>query len=269
MLSKLLAQLGLQNLKPLMTALVLPPVPLMLLMLLAARRLARRRWGGWLLLWLSLVGLWLNGCVGWGRLLETHWLSMPPVLTSSRLDALRSTTDLPSAIVILGGGKESLAPEYAASNLSETSLERLRYGIWLSRATGLPLAFSGGVGWGQVASDSEAEVAARIAKEEFGKDLKWIEGASRDTRENAARTVPLLQADGIRHVLVVTNAWHMPRALRAFQQAAQGTPMVIEAAPMGLGSTVESANLEWVPTAEGFLRVRRVARELLGTALGF
>lgn len=268
-MSDFLVLLGLQHWKPFMTALVMPPVPFLLGIVLAAWRLSRQLGSGWGLLWLSLAGMWLSGCVGWARLMEAQWLQVPPVMNTARIEALRVTTQPSSAIVILGGGKESLAPEYAMSSLSEGSLERLRYGVWLSRATGLPMAFSGGVGWGQVASDSEAQVAARIAKDEFGRELKWTESASRDTRENAGFSVPLLHAEGVQHLIIVTNAWHMPRALRAFQQAAQGMPMAIEAAPMGLGSTVESIHLEWVPTAEGFVRVRRVARELLGTALGF
>ncbi len=267
-MSEFLTLLGIQNWKPILTALALPPVPILLLIVLAARALTtkRRAWG-WSLLGVCLMALWLNACLGWARIMEAHWLPPPPVLSEARIQALRSPAHK-TAIVVLGGGRESWAPEYGTSTLSEPSLERLRYGIWLSRATGLPLAFSGGVGWSQVEGDSEAQIAARIAEEEFGRPLTWTEGASRDTRENASLTLPILEAAGIEHVILVTHGWHMPRALHAFERASQGK-LSIEAAPMGLGATVQAPGLEWMPTAEGFLRVRRVAREMLGNALGF
>lgn len=267
-MSEFLTLLGIQNWKPVLTALALPPVPLFLSILLGARLLmTKRRNGGWALLLLSVTALWLSACLGCARLLESHWLPSPPVLSAERLRAL-STPEHKTAIVVLGGGKEDWAAEYRMSNLSEASLERLRYGVWLSRATQLPLAFSGGTGWAHVEGDSEAKIAARIAREEFARPLTWTEGHSRDTRENAALTLPILEAAGIEHVVLVTHGWHMTRALHAFERASQGR-VSIEAAPMGLAATVQAPNLEWVPTAEGFLRVRRVARELLGNALGF
>ena len=35
--------------------------------------------------------------------------------------------------------------------------------IWLARATGLPIAFSGGIGWGAPPGPTESEVAAQVA----------------------------------------------------------------------------------------------------------
>ena len=58
---------------------------------------------------------------------------------------------------------------------------------------------------------------------EFGRPLKFVEDDSRDTRENAARTLALLRPIGIRHIVLVTHGWHMPRALKAFETAAAGS----------------------------------------------
>ena len=44
--------------------------------------------------------------------------------------------------------------------------------------------------------------------------LRWTEDRSRDTRENAAATVALLRAAGVRQIVLVTHASHMPRAMR-------------------------------------------------------
>ena len=113
----------------------------------------------------------------------------------------------------------------------------------------------------------EAQVAARIAANEFGRPLKWIEDGSRDTRENAARSVALLRAAGIRRIVLVTHGWHMPRALRAFEAAA-GSDIRIEAAPMGLARGAETPALTWMPTTQGMALVRNVLRELLGRIAG-
>ena len=173
----------------------------------------------------------------------------------------------PFAIVVLGGGVEQLAPEYGTSNLQPYSMERLRYGVWLARQTGAPLAFSGGVGHAQRKSVSEAEVAARIAREEYGRPLKWVEAESRDTRENAARTVALLKPAGVDHIVLVTHWLHMPRALRAFRESA-GSAMRIEAAPISLAGDTELSALSWVPSNTGFVQMRYALREWLGRLAG-
>jgi uncharacterized SAM-binding protein YcdF (DUF218 family) len=111
-------------------------------------------------------------------------------------------------------------------------------------------------------------VAARIAAQDFGRPLKWVEDRSRDTRENAERSVNLLRSAGIDHVLVVTHGWHMPRALRAFSEVA-GPAMRVEAAPMGLASrNLQTPALRWMPSAKGFTAMRRIGHELIGLAVG-
>ena len=163
---------------------------------------------------------------------------------------------------------EPYAPEYGTSNLASHSMESLRYGLWLSRETGWPVGFSGGAGWGNRPGAAEADVAARIAVEEFGRPLRWLESQSRDTRENAARSLPMLREAGVQHVLLVTRGWHMQRAKHLFDEAAAGSGMQIEAAPMALATGVELPVLAWIPSSAGFDRVRLVLREWLGWKVG-
>jgi uncharacterized SAM-binding protein YcdF (DUF218 family) len=139
--------------------------------------------------------------------------------------------------------------------------------VWLARATGLPLAFSGGVGWGQHGSQAEADVAERIARQEYGVTLRWVERESRDTRENAARSVGAAKQAGIDHLVVVTHDWHMPRAQRAFRRAADSA-LTVEPAPMGLAERQRMPNLAWLPSTDGITHVRRVMHELLGLMAG-
>lgn len=268
-MNELLALLGIESWKPILTTLLLPPVPLLLLTLIGARLILPRRGLGWFVILLSIALLWLSTCTGTARLLNQFVLHPPPALTFDRIQALKAEAQAkrPVAIVVLGGGLESLAPEYGVASLRAPSLERLRYGIWLGRETGLPVAFSGGVGWAQLDSKPEAQIAAQIASAEYGRPLKWVEDNSRDTRENAIRTIALLKPQGIRRIVLVTHGYHMPRALRHFEQAAGGE-IAIEPAAMGLAKRSDLPALTWMPSSQGFEDTRNVLRELLGRAVG-
>jgi uncharacterized SAM-binding protein YcdF (DUF218 family) len=270
-LNEIFLSLGIESWKPVLSALLLPPVPLLLLVLIGVRLIAWRRSVGWLLVLLSVLGLWFGATGAAGEGLQRALLAPPPPLIGERLSEFKRTAGkTPTAIVVLGGGRESSAPEYGVASLSPLSLERLRYGVWLGREVGAPVMFSGGMGHSAQPGASEAEVAADIALREFQRPLRWTESRSRDTRENAQYTTSLLRDQGLRKLIVVTHGWHMARALRAFREAAarQGATWEVVAAPMGLAPRVERPALRWIPSSEGFLLVRAVLREKIGWFLG-
>jgi len=262
--------LGISSWKPLLGALLLPPVPLILLTLVGTRIVLSRRGLGWLIVLGSAVMLWLSASTGTARLMSRVLLDPPDALSQQRIAELKAQVQAkqPVAIVVLGGGSRPFAPEYGMSTLSETSMERLRYGLWLGRETGAPVAFSGGIGWGQTTGTptAEAQVAARIAAQEFGRPLKWTEERSRDTRENGAYAVALLKEQGIQRAVIVTHHSHMVRALRAFRDAAQGS-ISFEAAPIELLDQPAGAR-DWLPSTHGLARVRYVLHEFFGLVMG-
>jgi len=268
----LFVMLGIASWKPVLSSLLLPPVPLLLLTLVGARMMLWRRGWGWLVVLTATAGLWLGACSAVGEWLQSSLLSPPPALTADRIAALRQTMAARPvvAVVVLGGGRESSAPEYGIASLSPLALERLRFGIWLGRQTGAPLMFSGGLGHAAQPGASEADVAAEIATREFGRSLRWVESRSRDSRENAQYAAAMLQEYKLEYVVLVTHGWHMPRALRAFQEASAriGATWQVVPAPMGLAQRVERPTLRWIPSSEGFLLVRAVLREKIGWWLG-
>ena len=266
-MNSLIIFFGIESWKPVLTALLLPPVPMLLMLLIGARLMFARRGWGWLLIILSVLLIWLSTCSGFANLLTRFVLHPPPALHADRIKELKADVKTPTAIMVLGAGLEPYAPEYGAGSLTRNSLERLRYGIWLSRQTGLPVGFSGGVGWAQPDATPEARIAGQIAAAEFGRPLKWIEENSRDTRENAALSIAMLRRAGITHIVLVTNGFHMPRALAAFEAAAAGS-ISIEPAPMGLAQHVDQPVLEWMPTGGGANKVREVLHEIVGKAVG-
>jgi uncharacterized SAM-binding protein YcdF (DUF218 family) len=248
------------------SALLLPPVPLLVLILVGARLMFRRRLLAWLLILLGVAGIWLSCTSAVGNTL-VHWLTQPPpVLTESAIAEIKRSPR--TAIVVLGGGRKLLAPEYGISTLHERSIERLRYGIWLSKETGLPLAFSGGVGHGAPPGPTEAEIATRVAEREFGRPLRWAEAESRDTRENATKTVALLRAQGIEHIVLVTHDYHMRRAMRNFQRAAEGSKISLLAAPMGLPRSKQLRATDWMPSNLYMEKTSLALHEWLGYLFG-
>jgi uncharacterized SAM-binding protein YcdF (DUF218 family) len=254
--------------KPLLLVLLLPPVPWLLLVLIAAGLLRRHRQAGRGLLALASLGLWLSCTEGAAQWLAQRLLKPPPALSTEAIAALRSESRSDVAVLVLGAGARSFVPEYAGPDLKPLSLERLRYGIWLARQIKAPLGFSGGIGWGAgPAAQSEAASAERTAEQEFGLPLKWAEGRSRDTRENASYSVALLKADGIKKLLLVTNDLHMPRSLRAFNQAAMGQIEIIPA-PIGAQRDLPTDLQDWCPSNEGILRMRYAVYEWLGSIAG-
>jgi len=264
---------GLGTLKPVLSALVLPPVPFIALALAGAGVARTRPLAGRWLVVLACAGMWLGSCVGVARWVEQHGLHEPPALDAAQRAQLsaRAGGGEPIAIVVLGGGLGGIAPEYGDTALSGASLMRLRYAVWLGRQTGLPIAASGGLGWGAVGSGAQAEGTrmAEIARAELATPLRWTETNSRDTHENAIDTVALLRPAGIREIVLVTQGWHMPRALREFNAAVAGAnpPVRITAAPCGQAWPLASPWLDWMPSGDGALRLREVVHEVIA-ALG-
>ena len=145
------------------------------------------------------------------------------------------------------------------------------YGLWLARQLPVPVLFSGGAGWAQQDAPAEAAVAARIAARDYGRNLRWQEAQSHDTRGNARFSLPLLQKDGITQLVLVTHGWHMRRAQRAFDEEAERIGMGVRVVPAPMGLVADrhlSALQRWVPSAEGNQRVRQALREWIGLASG-
>jgi uncharacterized SAM-binding protein YcdF (DUF218 family) len=265
--------LGLDAIKPLLTTLLLPPVPLLMLTLLGAWWLRRRPWLGWTAVLVSLVLHWAVWTPAGADALSAWLLQPPPTLQPASLHApTRPAGD--AVIVVLGGGRTKSA-DYGQWTLTPISMERLRYGIWLSRASGVPLAFSGGAGPGSERGDdpglTEGEIAVRIAREEFRHPLRWVEDRSRDTHENALRTVDMLRGEGIGRLVLVTHDLHLPRALRHFERARDAAGLRFEIVPAPVGITEPGPTWQFgdfLPSPPGIARSRYALREWLGLLAG-
>lgn len=192
-------------LKSLLTFFLLPPVNLLLLALLGF--VLRRHRAGRILCGVGLVGL---------LLLALPLTSQMLMLGIEQFGSPPADAPAPAAIVILGGDLRPAGDAPSAVDVGPLSLERLRTGAVLQRATGLPVLVSGGV----IGADEPplAALMAHSLETDFAVPVRWQESASRDTWENARDSAAILQAAGISSVFVVTHAWHMRRALIAFRR---------------------------------------------------
>lgn len=168
------------------------------------------------------------------------------------------------AVVVLGSGRVSSAPEYGGvDTVSAWSLQRLRYAAKIYRQSGLPLLVSGGAH--RVGQVSEAELMASVLRDDFNVPVRWLETTSKNTQQNAQASVSLLAQHGITHIILVTDALHMPRAQRYFVQAGF---TVLPAATGYLSPASSYSLLAWLtPQHESLATSRRALHEWLGLML--
>jgi uncharacterized SAM-binding protein YcdF (DUF218 family) len=193
------------------------------------------------------------------------WLLSTPYFAEALLHELEGepyVTDtkkpLADAIVVLGGGTYFHSPEYAGDTVGNETLERLRYAAKLHRETGLPILTTGGKPLGN--SLSEGQQMKQVLEQEFNVPVRWVEGESDNTLQNAQFSYTMLKADNIRRIYLVTHAWHMPRALQAFHS----TGFQVVPAPTAYTTRYQTYLLDFIPNAKALRDSRNFFHELIG-----
>jgi uncharacterized SAM-binding protein YcdF (DUF218 family) len=232
------------------TALLVPPISLLLVALVGALIDRRNRRIGRFVIWAGLVGLLI--------------LAMP-VAGGSLMIALERNLPLspapdspPQAIVILGGDVVRGGTQTAVLDLGPISLERLQVGAALSRRTGLPILVSGGS-----LREGDAPVATLMADSlvhDFQVPVRWIEAGSPDTWQNAHMSAVILHKQSIRSIYLVTQAWHMRRAIMAFAD----TGITVTAAPPRLDRLLLPLAANFVPVVAGWQESYYALHEWIG-----
>lgn len=244
--------------KNLIGSLLLPPFSLCIIGIVGFLLLKRKPRLGKSLLATSLLLLFLlslplvaNGLM---NLLEKN---LQPLNLALNPTVARSA----DAIVILGGGVYHDAPEYGTDTINGMTLERLQYGAHLQRKTGLPLLVAGGSPEGGTA---EAILMKRSLEQDFKVPVRWAETRSLDTAQNARFSAAILKAAGVRKVLVVSHAWHLPRARIAFE----GQGLTFIPAPTRFayvaGSRTGPEIFNYLPQARALLKSHYALHELIG-----
>jgi uncharacterized SAM-binding protein YcdF (DUF218 family) len=237
--------LTLLRLKTLLRGVILPPTGPMLLAILGIVLMKRRP---------RLARACLIAAIG------TLWLLSTPVISDALVDSVErypplviSGADGAQAIVILGGGgQRSYAAEYGGPAPDPTLLERLTYGAYLARKTGLPILVSG--------FHIEAKAMQAGLERNFALTPRWVDGEAYDTFENATNSVRLLRTDGIHRIILVTHATHMWRAAHEFTAAG----IEVVPAPAGISEGHDPGPARYIPNPEALLRANIALYEALG-----
>ncbi len=174
--------------------------------------LARRRRAGLVLLIVSTALLATAGFSPLGNILLLG--------LSERFPQWQSAS-APDGVIVLGGAIDSEASAARNSIELDASAERILAMLHLARRfPQARIVFSGGSGNLFLGSVSEAPIAAQLLHE-FGvsPDRIVLEEASRTTAENATMLRAMLAPKPGERWLLVTSAFHMPRAIGAFRKA--------------------------------------------------
>jgi uncharacterized SAM-binding protein YcdF (DUF218 family) len=209
-------------------------------------------------LWTALAVLILQG-----------WEPLPDAVLR-RLEAQHPRPAQPdlqryAGVIVLGGALEPAALWSAHGQPAlNGAAERMTAGVALLRhEPGLRLLFTGGEGELLGSPMSEAE-RARLFYAEQGVDPQRLifESASRNTHENAVLSAALPGVDPNRPWLLLTSAWHMPRAMATFEKAGWNvTPW-----PADYRAGLE-ADWRRYSLATGALKWQTALHELLGLAV--
>ena len=219
------------------------------------------------------LGLALTGLKPrWGiAVITVSWVGLTlfslPVVASSLARAWETYPALtrplpkgPRAIVVLAAGRYRKAPEYGGQDTVGTdTLVRLRYAARLFRESQLPILTSGGAPLG---GPPAAVLMRRVLRRDFKTPVKWVEDHSQTTAQNAHDSAAILLPLGIRDIFLVTQAWHMRRAVLLFRQA--GFTVVPAPTDFVTKSRRSGTILSYLPSAHAIALSAKVVHELIG-----
>lgn len=229
---------------------------------------------------LGLLALWVAtrgyGKAGWCMgLLAVGWLlvwSMPGVSRSLQVwveadHPPQAVAAIPTAqaLVLLGGGITP-APRLmtSGSNLGEAA-DRIWWAAKLYHAGKAPVVVLSGGSDPRVSATSEAQAMHEVMRDlGVPAHVMMLEERSRNTRQNAKQVWDLLQPNGIRHIVLVTSAMHMRRAVSLFE--AQG--FEVTAAPTDHDAGPSGSIADWLPNANALDASARAIKELIGRWTG-
>lgn len=236
------------ELRILLRTLILPPACLLILGFIGIALARRYRRLGVTLAAVSLAGLWL---------LATPLIADALERMAEHYPALDLTHPIAAqAIVILGGGGyRRAAPEYRGPAPDYEMYDRLAYGAYVARHTGLPVLVTGN---GMEATTMQVSLAR-----DFGVHVKWIDEAAHDTYDNAFDSARILRSAGITHVVLVTSDTQLWRAAHEFLAAG----LSIVPAPADVWAPRDVGTMRYVPTASGLVRSYDAVYELLGEGI--
>lgn len=212
-----------------------------------------------------LPNLALAGAVG------VLWLSAMPVFATWAIGTLerqfpaRSIADTPKAdvAIILGGAiGQPLAPRVTL-DLGDGA-DRVWHAARLYRSGTVKrvLVAGGNIPWMPTVKP-EAQLIRELLMEWGVPDTAIsIAGGSRNTFENALEIKNLRRQTGFSSGLLITSAFHMPRAMAVFRRA--GVPVTAASVDVRAVHKRQTDVLDWLPDAGALLTTTSAIKEWIG-----
>ncbi|MDP8963589.1 MAG: YdcF family protein [Cyanobacteriota bacterium] len=178
------------------------------------------------------------------------------------------------AIVVLGGAtKPAFAPRPTV-DLSEEG-DRVLYGAQLYREGKAPLVIASGgrISWRGGGPSESADMAEILKTLGVPNSAILQDPTSLNTYQNAVNVKKIINERGIRRVLLVTSAMHMPRSLRIFQrQGIEAIPaptdfLVTQQELEEPNNSTQATILSLLPDADRLEMTTRALKEYLGTLI--
>lgn len=213
-------------------------------------RVDREKWrrGGRVVIGATLVGFWFLGTG-----LATRVIGVP--LEGEEVDILHSTLNTSTstlqydAVVLLGGGMgfHGYCGRAEMFNGADRVWEAAR--LWKMLGSSLPITLSGGG-----VKDSTTPLL-----KDFGipEDVLMYFPEARNTEEEAK----LISAAGIKRILLVTSAWHMPRAKMLFERAGIDVTPAPTDYEMHCMCEKEIEFTDFIPSADNLMRSGAAIKE--------
>ncbi len=204
-----------------------------------------------------------NNWVANGLVKSLEWQQIPP-----------KTLPTADAIVILGGATKSAFPPRPGVDLSEQG-DRVLYGAQLYREGKAPVVISSGgrIDWRGGGPSESADMAQILKTVGVPSSAILQDPTSLNTHQNAVNVKKIMQERGIRRILLVTSAMHMPRSLRIFQrQGIDAIPaptdfLVSQQEIEEPNSSPQAILLSLMPDTERIDRTTRALKEYIGMAV--
>ena len=199
------------------------------------------------------------------------WVASTPFAASTLYRQLESSyppvplEEVPErgCMVVLGGALGGVIAPRVDIDMNE-SIDRIYKAAALYRAGKAPavIVTGGNQPWSKIYT-AEADLIRDLLME-WGvpEDAIFLEGSSRNTRENALYSKNVIDAMSCTDALLVTSAAHMPRAVAAFNRAG------VVVTPVSTDVRAVAQNLpglmDFMPTADALAMTSSAIREWIG-----
>jgi uncharacterized SAM-binding protein YcdF (DUF218 family) len=220
---------------------------------------------------------WAAGCLGVALVIllvsSSEWTAQKLTHSLEFQNIVVNALPTADAIVVLGGATSPQSPPRPWVDLHHES-DRIFYGAQLFREGKAPkIILSGGrMDWANK-DDSSSESADMVKVLEFvGIPATALiqEPTSLNTRQNAVNVKQIMDAQGMKRILLVTSAFHMPRSLAIFKKLgidAIAAPTDFRTLYPRASISAESALLSTLPTAEHLANTSKALKEYVGLVI--